>query len=33
MQTELGSYMDINAVVIKPEIVDSIRKSAVEIRY
>jgi len=33
MQTELGNYMDLNAVIIKPEIVDFIRNSAVEIRY
>lgn len=33
MQTELGSYMDLNAVIIKPEVVDYIRNSSIEIRY
>ena len=32
MQTDLSSYMDINAVIIKQEIVDSIRKSKIELK-
>jgi hypothetical protein len=32
MQTDLSNYMDINAVVIKQEIVDYIRKSKIELK-
>ena len=32
MQTDLSNYMDIGAVVIKPEIVDFIRKAKVELK-
>ena len=32
MQTDLSNYMDINAVVIKQEIVDFIRNSKIEIK-
>jgi len=32
MQTDLSNYMDLNAIVIKPEIVDFIRNSKIEIK-
>jgi len=32
MQTDLSNYMDINAVVIKQEIVDFIRNSKIELK-